>query len=127
MLEHTIAYLGGDPSSVTPAAESGRRLTRELLTVRETRPARWVYRLEALVVFETRDQILWESLRLLARTGLEAADAAIVGPAATQVESGEALGAYNGSRHRERIRWARETMPDLIREQSGLDAPHRSA
>jgi hypothetical protein len=98
LLEHTITQLGGDPSYVTPAAESGRRLTRELLTVREAGPARWIYRLEALFVFETRDQILWESLQLLALKGLEVVDADIVGPAATDVESGEALGAYNGSK-----------------------------
>lgn len=127
LLAHTIAQLGGDPSSVTPTAESGRRLTRELLAVRETGPARWIYRLEALYVFETRDQILWESLQLLARTGLEGADAGIVGPVATQVESGEALGAYNSSRHRERIRWARDTMRALILEQRGLAAPHHSS
>ena len=127
LLEHVITQLGGDPSYVTPAAESGRRLTRELLALRETGSARWIYRLEALFVFETRDQILWESLQLLARKGLEAADADVVGPAATQVESGEALGAYNGSKHRERIRWARDTMRDLILEQRGLDASHHSS
>ncbi len=126
LLERTITQLGGDPSYVTPAAESGRRLTRELLALRETGPARWIYRLEALFVFETRDQILWESLHLLSRTGLETADAAVVGPAAMQVESPEALGAYSGSRHRERIRWARDTMRDLILAQRGLDAPEHS-
>jgi len=127
LLEHAITQLGGDPSYITPAAESGRGLTRELLTFRETGPTRWIYRLEALFIFETRDQILWESLQLLARKSLEVADAEIVGSAATSVASGEALGAYNGSRHRERIRWARDTMRDLILEQRGLDASHHSS
>jgi len=127
LLERTITQLGGDPSYVTPAAESGRRLTRKLLALRETGPARWIYRLEALFVFETCDQILWESLQLLARKGLDAADAAVVEPAATQIQSPEALGAYSGSRHRERIRWARDTMRDLILEQRGLAAPHHSS
>jgi hypothetical protein len=127
LLERAIIQLGGDPSYVAPVAESGRRLTQELLALRETGPDRWIYRLEALFVFETRDQILWESLRLLSQKGLAAADAAVVRPAAVAVESPEALGAYNGSRHRERIRWARDTMRDLILEQLGLDAPHSSA
>ena len=127
VLERTITHLGGDPSFVTPAAESGRRLTQDLLTFRETGPARWIYRLEALLVFETRDQILWESLRLLAQTNLEGTDAAIVGAAARTVESGEALGGYSGSRHQERIRWARDTLRDLILEQRGLDASHHDS
>lgn len=125
LLERTIKHLGGDPSYLAPAAESARRLTQLLMELGETGPARWVYRLEAILLFETRDQIIWEILELLSRKGLEAPDAEVVRPAADEVESAEELGAYNASRHRERIQWARENLHTVALAQLDLDAPHR--
>jgi len=122
LLERVMTQLGGDPSFLPPAAEHGR-LTGEPGAPRDTRASRWIARLDAIVAFETRDQTLWTTLYRLSRHSLAAADAAIVRPAALQVESAEAFGACNGSRHRERIRWARDTMRDLARQQRGLGPP----
>ncbi len=126
LLERVITQLGGDPSFPSPAAGHGR-LIREPGAPHETRLSRWIDRLDAIVAFETRDQTLWTTLNRLSRTDLAAADAAIVRPAALQVESAEAFGACNGSQHRERIRWARDTMRDLVREQRGLGPPHHNS
>jgi len=122
LLERIITQLGGDPSFLPLTVEHGR-LTGEPGAPHETRASRWIDRLDAIVAFETRDQTLWTTLYRLSRHDLTAADAAIVRPAALQVESAEAFGACNGSRHRERIRWARDTMRALVREQRGLGPP----
>ncbi len=116
LLERTITQLGADPPSWIPS-------TWEWSDLHATSLPQWIAHLEALVAFETRDQILWAALNRLSRRSLDVADADIVRAAVQQVESAEALGACNGRRHDERIRWARDTMRDLLAVQHGLGAP----
>ena len=81
---------------------------------------RGMYHLEALLVFETRDQLLWEMLAALARHGSTAAGAGVLRRAADDVQSVEALGAGDAPRHEERLRWIRAAMQQLVLTDAGL-------
>lgn len=122
LLEQTIIDLGGDPSYISPLGMTARRLTDVLLELDQMvlPERRGMYRLEALLVFETRDQLLWEMLAALARHGSAAAGAGALRRAADDVQSVEALGAGDAPRHEERLQWIRATMRQLVLTDAGL-------
>ncbi len=122
LLEQTITDLGGEPSYVAPLGVTARRLTDALLELDQMVPPerRGMYHLEALLVFETRDQLLWEMLAALARHGSTAAGAGVLRRAADDVQSVEALGAGDAPRHEERLRWIRAAMQQLVLTDAGL-------
>ena len=120
-LEQAIREYGGDPGYVSPGAEVAHRLTEAVLEATEGSPVRgWMYRLLHIVAFEVRDELVWETLRLMVlREDGPEADALERAVEATQ--SGEAWGAHDQDRNRERIDWAREAMRDAIGAELGVE------
>ncbi len=129
LLEQTIIDLGGEPSYISPLGVTARRLTDVLLELDQMVPPerRGMYRLEALLVFETRDQLLWEMLAALAQHGSAAAGAGALRRAAVGVQSVEALGAGDAPRHGERLQWIRAAMQQLVLTDAGLPGAHDAA
>jgi hypothetical protein len=123
-LEQAIRDYGGDPAYVSPGAEVAHRLTAAVLEVTEGSPVRgWMYRLLHLVAFEVRDELVWEALRLMIVQEPESPEAGSLERAVQATQSGEAWGAHDQDRNRERIDWARRSMRDAIAAELGVGEP----
>lgn len=123
VLEKAIADLGGDVGHVSPGAEATTRLTEAVLSVTERFPARrWMYRMLHVLAYETRDQLVWQTLDAVAHE--EKGEAGeILRRAADAVLTDEALGAHMQDRNEERQAWARDAIRLSLSRELGLPDP----
>jgi hypothetical protein len=121
-LEKAIAEIGGDPAHVSPGAVVAHRLTDAVLEATEDSPVRrWMYRLLHVVAFEIRDELVWDTLRVIVTQDPDRAEAESLERAVMATQSDEALGAHGQDRRQERIAWARHAMRSAILDELGVE------
>jgi hypothetical protein len=117
LLERALEQLGTPPDDAATAAGDVLRLAPVLADGRHD--ARQL--LEALLLFEIRDELIGSTLVALARESTQSRVAKALEQAALPIESNEAWGAHDTPRHRERIEFVGDALRAAVRRAAGLD------
>jgi hypothetical protein len=115
LLERALEQLGAVPDEAAALAPGVVRLAP---AVRDSASDRNL--LEALLLYELRDEIVGVTLEAMARDAPDAEVAAAAGAAALPIQSNEALGAHDSSRHRDRIGYLNEALRARVRSDAGI-------
>jgi hypothetical protein len=122
LLEAALVELGAGLDRAEDVAADVPRLDPAIRSLRR-HDARDV--LEALLLFEVRDEIIGSALDRLAKDCPDRDIADVLRAASQPIESNEAFGAHDSSRHRDRIAWLHDAQRHLVDAMLGLDVPRR--
>jgi hypothetical protein len=111
LLEDALRRLDASPGGTAPGVLRLAPLTAD------ARPRHLV---EGLLLFELRDEIIGETLEAMGREADDPRVAEVLATTALPIQSNEAWGAHDSSRHRERIDALHALLRQLVREDAGL-------
>jgi hypothetical protein len=111
LLERALQQLGGEPAG-TPEV---LLLTPLAAATQDSR-----HLLEALLMFEIRDEVIGETLEAMARSAHDPHVARVLSDAALPIQSNEAWGAHDAPRHRERIAFVARAVRAQVRDAARL-------
>jgi len=115
LLEQALEQLGVVPDEAASRTTGVVRLAPALRDAGSDRNL-----LEALLLYELRDEVVGVTLEDMGRDAADAEVAAVAGAAALPIQSNEALGAHDSSRHRERISFLNDALRARVRSDAGI-------